>query len=314
MLAGTIADAGNPLPEHLIPNIDNNPFLRAAAMHKLCSDDEIATESDQESIVDELNTVMEEMEQGTFAPRPITTAREIKIFEFTTESHYDDRNFFLASLLIINRYHYLSDENIARYIMPKRWYAKDPLRQIYHEKLRKQQTIYQNHVMKIRIAGFTDLVSMTGRQRWDSNTVEQREKFYDLLYKSAPYAMINMSVGRAAIIMPLPDLFSDMSSDLHSLWRTFHKTMLIWSLEAVWINVIQPKDETSAAMSKLYLRWKQMPSHDLIQNLGLGGVEDIPVKISGVEDISVKISGIQDTKNGQDVPKFRDTTVRLFEG
>ncbi|MCJ1435840.1 hypothetical protein MMC27_005216 [Xylographa pallens] len=300
---GALIDLQDPLPERLVPSIKNNSFLRTAAMHKLRLEDDIATEDDQEFIVAELETVLNETNRGAFAPRPITTARDIKVFESTTESSHDDRYFFLASLLIINRYHYLSDENIARFILPKRWFAKDALRQIHTEKLRKQQTVYQNHVIKNFITGFNDLISMTGRDRWDVSTPEQREKFYELLYKSGPFAMISMSVGRAAIILPLPDLFSDMTSDLHSLWRTFYKTMLMWSLEAVWEHVIKPKDESSAAMSKLYQKWKQMPSHDLIENLGLGGVEEIPVKISG----------IQDTKNRPDVPKFRDTTVKLFK-
>ncbi|MCJ1380839.1 hypothetical protein MMC17_003948 [Xylographa soralifera] len=132
---------------------------------------------------------------------------------------------------------------------------------------------------------FSDLVSMTGRDRWDRSTLEQRETFYDLLYQSGPYAMIFMSLGRAAIIVPLRDSFSDMDSELHFRWRTLHKTMLTWSLEAVWIHVVQPKDEAQPALNGLYMKWKSWPTHDLIGTLNLKDILDIPVKVSGILDI-----------------------------
>ena len=278
-------DPNDPLPAYLVPRIEDNPFIRSVAMTRFRLADDITMDEDEKTIASEIQSVMESMGRGTFAPVPLTTARDISFFDTSVESGHDDQYFFLAALLIINRFHFLTDDHIARFIIPRRWKAKDPLRQLHTERVRKQHTTYQRYVLKVLIKGFADLVVMTGRKQWEASTHEQRARFFDLVYKTGPYTMISMSIGRAATVVPLSDLFSDRNSVLHSNWQTFHKTMLSWSLEAVWEFVIEPQDKSPGAMAKLYKEWKSLPTHPAIKTLELGDVEDIPVKRTGYHSL-----------------------------
>ncbi|MCJ1435844.1 hypothetical protein MMC27_005220 [Xylographa pallens] len=169
-----MADPEGPLPERLVPSIADNPFFNAAAIARFRLKDDFITKENEDTIVAERTNTQGELERGTFASTLITTARDTGVFDVKTEATGNDRRYVVASLLILNRYHYLSDEDMARFIISSRWSAKDPNRQILTEKLRKKQTTFQNHCLKVLITGLTDLVDQIGRDRWEQSTLTER--------------------------------------------------------------------------------------------------------------------------------------------
>jgi len=269
-----LPNSSNPIPMSNIPG--QNQFLmfdhsrRAGANTFMLSSEDLPP-SPTNSLVTTTPS------SGVNRPIPIITAGEMGYFDTGVEVNNEKETCRHVIQLIGIRFHYLADADIVSKTMPARLTGNAALKYACRESQKREYYQLQTSVQAWHFAGLKRTINAMGVRNWRSSTVEERRSVLGAVWDQNPVEMARGSVGVAKHAVPIDIIFSD-ASELHLVWRRFHKTMFLWTCELLFrYRIRDPKQDQRLQCIE---QWKNLPLRPILKQLKLGDHSAIPVQYS----------------------------------
>lgn len=244
-----------------------NPFLHAVAKAKHAEQvKRDRAEPDEPILVDYLPKP---------EPAPLRLAKHTNIFDTTKEeTPSEQKNARISASILYVRYHSLDASLLARNVIPDRFKEDGIDEELLRKKVLKDSNRWQTDIMMFYLAGLQAIVQeMGGPELWKTATRKERLAVFGLVYDSGPLDMAIAALATAAPVVPLRDIYSDTTDD-HLRWQRFHRQIFVTTCEDVFqLRIAGSQDKRK----ECFKRWKAVTASKEVQDLGLGGVGEVPV-------------------------------------
>ncbi|KAG7008281.1 hypothetical protein G7Y79_00006g019010 [Physcia stellaris] len=173
------------------------------------------------------------------------------------------------------RYHWLDKSTLANKLNLSRLGSIPGLEAELLTRITGDFDKYQTEIMDIYIDGVKETVASTGGLKaWKEHTDKgKRMKTFGEIFDSAPLDVAVATLQPLIHAVPLQDIWSDNSPD-HVRWQLFHRLVFVETCELVYSWRLEPLTDSR---KRCYKEWKQMTKSQAFNDLGIGGVDDIPI-------------------------------------
>ena len=225
------------------------------------------------------------------AATPIRTAKEVKTYDINIPTTSDLENARVIAKNLYARHHWIESSDLIRFVIPARLNDKFPRRgdatATILDALINDGTAIQCEIMAFYLQGVKTAVEAMGNFQtfeqnldlWKAAGRKERMRTFARLFDKNPLDVAHASLRRAAVAVPLHDIFSDSTPE-HKKWQQFHRTVFCLACEHTFEFRLSSEKDQRTGDDGCFAKWKAMTKSAMFERMDLGDIGDIPVQWS----------------------------------